>query len=55
MASDDVCTLLWCVLCGYHRPRDGVCMNVMSGQNVTFSVSVDVTECTEELQAGPKE
>ncbi|CAI8001615.1 Integrin beta-1, partial [Geodia barretti] len=36
-------------------PRVGVCTNVMSSQTVTFNVTVDVTECTEELLAGPRE
>jgi protocadherin alpha len=37
------------------QERGGVCSNVMSGQTVRFNVSVDVTECTPELQAGPRE
>ena len=38
-----------------YRIRGGVCTGVQSGDTVSFRVSVDVTECTEELQAGPKE
>jgi protocadherin alpha len=35
--------------------RDGVCTNVNIGDVVNFTISVDVTECTEELILGPRQ
>ena len=37
-----------------HRIVDGVCTGVTINQPATFSVEVTVTECTEELAAGPR-
>ena len=47
--NNNMCTTYSC------SPRVGVCTNVMSSQTVTFNVTVDVTECREELLAGPRE
>ena len=37
-----------------HRIVDGVCTGVTINELATFTVEVTVTECTEELVAGPK-
>ena len=39
----------------YCRVVAGVCQDVDIGELVTFDVSVEVTECTDDLIAGPQE
>ena len=39
----------------YCRVIGGVCQDVDIGELVTFNVNVEVTECTDELIAGPQE